>query len=77
MFAAVASCVIGGTALLGGSGTVIGAFFGALLLGVLQDGFNIQGKSATTFIIIEGIAILLAMLFNTQLTRFRRSAKTG
>jgi simple sugar transport system permease protein len=77
MFAAVASCVIGGTALLGGSGTVIGALFGALLLGVLQDGFNIQGKSATTFIIIEGIAILLAMLFNTQLTRFRRSAKTG
>jgi simple sugar transport system permease protein len=52
MFAAVASCVIGGTALLGGSGTVIGAFFGALLLGVLQDGFNIQGISATTFIII-------------------------
>jgi simple sugar transport system permease protein len=77
MFAAVASCVIGGTALLGGSGTVIGAFFGALLLGVLQDGFNIQGISATTFIIIEGVAILLAMFFNTQLTRFRRSAKAA
>lgn len=77
MFAAVASCVIGGTALLGGSGTVIGAFFGALLLGVLQDGFNIQGISATTFTIVEGAAILLAMLFNTQLTRFRRSAKAG
>ena len=43
MFLAVASCVIGGTALLGGSGTVIGAFLGALLLGVLQDGFNIRG----------------------------------
>jgi simple sugar transport system permease protein len=77
MFAAVASCVIGGTALLGGSGTVIGAFFGALLLGILQDGFNIQGISATTFTIIEGAAILLAMFFNTQLTRFRRSAKTA
>lgn len=77
MFAAVASCVIGGTALLGGSGTVIGALFGALLLGVLQDGFNIQGISATTFIVIEGVAILLAMFFNTQLLRFRRAAKTG
>jgi simple sugar transport system permease protein len=77
MFAAVASCVIGGTALLGGSGTVIGAFFGALLLGVLQDGFNIQGIDATTFIVIEGIAILLAMLLNTQLARFRRASKTG
>jgi simple sugar transport system permease protein len=77
MFAAIASCVIGGTALLGGSGTVIGAFFGALLLGVLQDGFNIQGISATTFIIIEGIAILLAMVLNTQLARLQRPPTTG
>jgi simple sugar transport system permease protein len=77
MFAAVASCVIGGTALLGGSGTVIGAFFGALLLGVLQDGFNIQGINATTFIVIEGIAILLAMTLNTQLARFQRPPTTG
>jgi simple sugar transport system permease protein len=77
MFAAVASCVIGGTALLGGSGTVIGAFFGAMLLGVLQDGFNIQGINATTFIVIEGIAILLAMALNTQLARFQRPPTTG
>jgi len=75
MFAAVAACVIGGTALLGGSGTVIGAFFGALLLGVLQDEFNIQGISSTTFIVIEGAAILVAMLLNTQLARFRRASK--
>jgi simple sugar transport system permease protein len=77
MFEAVAACVIGGTALLGGSGTVIGAFFGALLLAVLQDGFNIQGISATTFIVIEGAAILLAMVLNTQLARLRRGVKEG
>jgi len=35
MFFAVASAVIGGTALLGGSGTVAGAFLGALLLGIV------------------------------------------
>ncbi len=75
MFLAVASCVIGGTALLGGSGTVIGAFLGALLLGVLQDGFNIRGISANTFVVVEGIAILLAMVLNTYLARFRRGAK--
>jgi simple sugar transport system permease protein len=77
MFEAVAACVIGGTALLGGSGTVIGAFFGALLLAVLQDGFNIQGISSTTFIVIEGVAILIAMVLNTQLARLRRGAKEG
>lgn len=77
MFEAVAACVIGGTALLGGSGTVIGAFFGAVLLAVLQDGFNIQGISSTTFIIVEGVAILVAMTLNTQLARLRRGVKEG
>jgi simple sugar transport system permease protein len=77
MFTAVASAVIGGTALLGGSGTVVGAALGALLLAVLQDGFNIQGISATTFVIVEGAAILLAMTLNIYFTRFRARAKVG
>jgi simple sugar transport system permease protein len=77
MFAAVASAVIGGTALLGGSGTVAGAFLGAVLLGMLQNGLTLQGYSATTFIIIEGIAILLAMALNTRLSRLRAGAKAG
>lgn len=75
MFSAVAAAVIGGTALLGGSGTVIGAALGALLLAVLQDGFNIQGVSATTFVIVEGAAILIAMTLNVYFTRFRARAK--
>ena len=77
MFTAIAASVIGGTALLGGSGTVVGAALGALLLAVLQDGFNIQGISATTFVIVEGVAILLAMTLNTYLARFRARAKEG
>jgi len=77
MFTAVAAAVIGGTALLGGSGTVVGAALGALLLAVLQDGFNIQGISATTFVIVEGLAILLAMTLNIYFTRFRARAKVG
>jgi simple sugar transport system permease protein len=75
MFTAIAASVIGGTALLGGSGTVVGAALGALLLAVLQDGFNIEGISATTFVIVEGVAILLAMTLNTWLARFRTRAK--
>lgn len=77
MFTAVASAVIGGTALLGGSGTVAGAFLGALVLGILQNGLTLQGYSATTFIVIEGVAILLAMTLNTRLSRLRAGAKEG
>ncbi len=46
MFYAVAAAVIGGTAMLGGSGTILGAFLGAMVLAVLTDGFDVIGVSA-------------------------------
>jgi simple sugar transport system permease protein len=71
MFMAIASAVIGGTLLTGGSGTVIGALIGALALGILQDGFTLNGVSAFTFDMILGAAILLTMAFNIRLTLWR------
>jgi simple sugar transport system permease protein len=71
MFFAVASAVIGGTALLGGTGTVIGAFLGALLLGIVYDGFNLTGINASAFPLVLGIAILVAMLLNVSLGTLR------
>lgn len=72
MFYAVASAVIGGTALLGGSGTVIGAFLGALLLGLVYDGFNLMGISANGFYLVLGVAILIAALLNVYITSIRK-----
>jgi simple sugar transport system permease protein len=72
MFFAVAAAVIGGTALLGGSGTVVGAFLGALLLGIVYDGFNLTGVNASAFPVVLGIAILIAMLLNVYLTALRK-----
>ncbi len=71
MFMAIASAVIGGTLLTGGSGTIIGALIGALALGILQDGFTLNGVSAFTFDMILGAAILLTMAFNIRLTLWR------
>jgi simple sugar transport system permease protein len=76
MFAAVAGAVIGGTALAGGSGTIIGAFVGALVLGILRDGFNLIGISANAFDLILGAAILAAMISNVYLARLRRAGRT-
>lgn len=67
----IASAVIGGTALLGGVGTVTGAFLGALVLTILRNGFTLQGISAYTFNIILGIAILVAMILNVYVARLR------
>jgi simple sugar transport system permease protein len=71
MFYSVAAAVIGGTAMLGGSGTMIGAFLGAVMLAVLEDGFDVIGVSANPLYIIFGGAILLAMIANVQLARLR------
>jgi simple sugar transport system permease protein len=71
MFYAVTAAVIGGTAMLGGTGTIIGAFLGAIVIGMLTDGFIILGVSANPLPIIFGGAILVAMIANVQLARLR------
>ena len=72
---ALAGVVIGGTAMLGGSGTMIGLWLGMLVLGILEDGFNLRGISSNKYLIILGAAILLAMIANTQLTRLRNAGR--
>ncbi|MBO0815650.1 MAG: ABC transporter permease, partial [Actinobacteria bacterium] len=76
MFYAIAGAVIGGTALAGGSGTIVGAFLGAFVLAALTDGFNLIGISANPLPIIFGGAILIAMIANVQLARLRRAGRT-
>jgi len=71
MFYSVAAAVIGGTAMLGGSGTMIGAFLGAAVLAVLTNGFNVIGVSAYPLQIFFGGAILIAMIANVQFARLR------
>ena len=71
MFYAVAAAVIGGTAMLGGSGTMIGAFLGACVLAILIDGFSVIGVSAYPLQIFFGGAILLSMIANVQFARLR------
>jgi simple sugar transport system permease protein len=71
MFYAVTAAVIGGTAMLGGTGTVIGAFLGAVVIGMLTDGFEIKGVSANPLYIIFGAAVLVAMIANVQLAWLR------
>jgi simple sugar transport system permease protein len=75
MFLAIASAVIGGTALSGGAGTVFGAFIGAIVLAVLRNGFTLQGVNAFTFDLILGIAILLSMILNVYLGQLRKAGR--
>ena len=75
-FTAISAAVIGGTALAGGSGTVIGAFLGAVVLAELQNGFNLIGISANPFFLVLGTAILISMIANQYLSRLRRAGRS-
>jgi simple sugar transport system permease protein len=74
MFRAVSAAVIGGTLLVGGVGTAVGALFGALFLGILRDGLTLEGVNADYLDFILGIAILAAMVINIYVGRVRKGS---
>jgi simple sugar transport system permease protein len=74
---AVGACVIGGTALTGGRGTVIGAFIGAILIGVLQAGLQVIGVSTNDFFVYIGVIMILAMTLNGWLDRLAARTRTS
>lgn len=57
----IAAVVIGGTRLFGGSGSVIGALVGSLIMGMLNNGLILAGLSASEQLIAQGILLLLAI----------------
>lgn len=59
---AIASCVIGGTSLLGGFGSVWGTFVGAIIMIVIRNGLNLLNVSSNLQKLVIGIVILLAVL---------------
>jgi simple sugar transport system permease protein len=77
LFGGIAAAVIGGTLLAGGSGTVVGALIGALLLGVLNDGLIIEGVNADYLSFYLGLAIIIAMAANTYVGRVRKGETAG
>ncbi|HET6637805.1 MAG TPA: ABC transporter permease [Gemmatimonadota bacterium] len=69
---AIAAVVIGGTSLLGGSGSVIGTLIGALIMGVLRNGLNLLGVSSYLQQVAIGGVIIVAVLMDMALRRRAR-----
>jgi ribose transport system permease protein len=62
--AAIAACVIGGTSLMGGRGSVVSSFIGVLIIQVLQTGLAQVGVSDAKKQIITGTVIIMAVLID-------------
>src|SRR5882724_2590266 len=58
---AIAACVIGGTSLMGGRGTVFGAIVGALIMASLDNGMNLVGVQSYVQPIVKGAVLVAAV----------------
>lgn len=69
---AIASCYIGGASAYGGTGTIIGAVVGALIMGVLNNGMSLIGWSVDIQKVIKGLVLLGAVTIDLLSKQKRR-----
>lgn len=62
---AIAAVVIGGTSLTGGQGDLVGTLFGALIIGVINNGLDLLGVSSYYQQVIKGAIIIGAVLLDS------------
>jgi ribose transport system permease protein len=70
---AIAAAVIGGTSLMGGEGTVLGAILGAAIMGTMQNGMVVLNISSYVQDIILGTVLIVAVVYDT----LRRGGSLG
>ena len=62
----IAAVIVGGTALNGGKGAIIGALVGSLLMGMLNNGLILMGLGVSDQMIVRGLIILLAVAISLR-----------
>ncbi|HEX3044689.1 MAG TPA: sugar ABC transporter permease [Bacillota bacterium] len=63
---AIASCVIGGTSLMGGTGTIPGAIIGALVMASIDNGLSMMNTEAFWQSVIKGFVLLFAVALDIR-----------
>lgn len=58
---AIAAVILGGTSLFGGHGMVVGTLFGALLIGLINNGLILMGLDSSQQQVVRGAIIILAV----------------
>ena len=65
----ITAVIIGGVSINGGKGTMVGAFFGALIIGILSNGLTIMNVGQYYQDVITGLVLILAVAFDTLISR--------
>jgi rhamnose transport system permease protein len=72
--AVIAAVVVGGVNIFGGSGTILGAMLGAIVLGTLENALNILNVSQFWLQALYGAAIIGAVVLDAFITRWVQRA---
>ena len=74
-FVAIVAAVVGGVLLTGGYGSAIGAMFGALAFGMVEQGIVLAGVDANWYKLVIGVILLLAVLLNSYVRKLAMEAR--
>ncbi len=74
-FYAIVAAVVGGVLLTGGYGSAIGAMFGALVFGIVEEGIVFAGVDANWYKAVVGVILLLAVLLNSYVRKLAMEAR--
>ena len=66
---AIAAAFIGGAAVTGGVGTVVGAIVGGLIMAVMSNGMQLLGVDQSVQSVVRGLVLLLAVAFDVYTKR--------
>ena len=66
---AIAACAMGGVSFNGGKGAVVGIFFGALLMGIINNAMNLMYISSYWQQVVKGIVIIGSVLYSIYNSR--------
>lgn len=73
----IAAAVIGGVALTGGIGSVLGGILGLLLLKVIENGLILIGIEANWFKFATGSIMIIAVIMHASIAKYARTSSTG
>ncbi len=63
-FDAISACVVGGTSLMGGSGTLSGTFIGCCIIAIVNNMLNLNGISTYWQMVVRGLIIVTAVIID-------------
>lgn len=73
-FTAITGCVVGGTSITGGRGSVVGAVVGTIFMAAIDNGMSLLNVDASLQYIVRGIVLLFAIILDSYANN--RKAKT-